>query len=154
MRRIRVSFLVCLVGVGLTGVMAATPAYAQVDPGVQAGISLDPDQVFFGGHIETTPLVERLRFRPGVDVGIGDDITAVAINLDFTYSFPGRGPWVLYAGAGPSINFYDADNGGSATEGGFNFLIGARQTRGMFFEARIGVADSPDFKFAVGYTFR
>jgi hypothetical protein len=153
MRRIRVSFLVCLVGVGLTSVMAAAPAYAQVDPGVQAGISLDPDQFFFGGHIETTPLVDRVRFRPGVDVGIGDDLTTIAVNLDFTYTFPARGPWLLYLGAGPSINVYDFD-GGSVTEGGFNFLIGAKQARGLFFEARIGVADSPDFKFGVGYTFR
>lgn len=153
MRRIRVSFLVCLVGVGLTSVMAATPVHAQVDPGVQAGVSLDPDQVFFGGHVETNPLVDRLRFRPGVDVGIGDDVTTIAVNLDFTYTFPARGAWLLYLGAGPSINVYDFD-GGSVTEGGFNFLVGTKQTRGMFFEARIGVADSPDFKFAVGYTFR
>jgi hypothetical protein len=151
---IRASFLVCLVSVGLTGAMAATPAHAQVDAGVQAGLSLDPDQFFFGGHIETAPLVDRLRFRPGLDVGIGDGGTAVTGNFDFTYTFPNGGPWGLYVGAGPSINFYDADDFDSATDGGFNFLIGARQARGLFFEARIGVAGSPDFKFGIGYTFR
>lgn len=153
MRRIGVSFWVCLVFLGLTGAIAAAPAHAQVAPGVQAGVSLDPDQFFFGGHIETTPLVDRVRFRPSVDVGIGDG-TAVSGNFDFTYTFPARGPWALYLGAGPSINFYDADNGGSDTEGGFNFLIGAKQARGLFFEAKIGMAGSPDFKFGVGYTFR
>ena len=155
MRRIRASFWMCLVLLGLTGGIVATPVHAQqVAPGVQAGISLDPTQFFFGAHIETTPLVDRLRFRPGVDVGIGDGGVAVTGNFDFTYTFPGGGPWNLYVGAGPSINYYNADNGGSDTEGGFNFLIGATQTRGLFFEARIGVEGSPDFKFGVGYTFR
>jgi hypothetical protein len=155
MRRIRVSFWVCLVFLGLTGAMAATPADAQdVDPGVQAGVSLDPDQFYFGGHIETSPLVDRLRFRPSVDVGIGDDLTLVAGNFDFTYTFPGGRAWSLYIGGGPSINFYNADNGGDDTEGGFNFLIGAKQVRGLFFEMKVGMEGSPDLKFGVGYTFR
>lgn len=154
MRRIRVSFWVCLVFLGVTGAMAATPAEAQdVDPGVQAGVSLDPDQFYFGGHIETSPLVDRLRFRPSVDVGIGDG-TTVAGNFDFTYTFPGGRPWSLYVGGGPSINYYDFDNGRSDTEGGFNFLVGAKHNRGLFFEMKVGVEGSPDLKFGVGYTFR
>ena len=154
MRRLRVSCLVCLMTLGVAG-MVATPAEAQqVAPGVQAGISLDPDQFFFGGHVETTPLIDRLRFRPAVDIGVGDGGVAVAGNFDFTYTFPGGRRWNLYVGAGPSINYYNADNGGSDTEGGFNFLIGAKQTRGMFFEMRVGVEGSPDLKFGVGYTFR
>ena len=44
MRRIRASFWMCLVCLGVTGAIAPTPAAAQVAPGVQAGISLDPDQ--------------------------------------------------------------------------------------------------------------
>jgi hypothetical protein len=154
MRRIRVSFWVCLVFLGVTGAIAATPAEAQVSPGVQAGMSLDPDQFYFGGHIETTPLVDRLRFRPSVDIGIGSDVTLVAGNFDFTYTFPGRQGWNLYVGAGPTINWYDFDNRGSDTEGGFNFLIGAKQTSGLFFELKIGMEGSPDLKFGVGYTFR
>jgi hypothetical protein len=57
-------------------------------------------------------------------------------------------------GGGPSVNFYNADNGGSNTEGGFNFIIGAKQNRGLFFEMKVGVEGSPDLKFGVGYTFR
>jgi hypothetical protein len=155
MRRIRRSFWVYLVFLGLTGAMAATPAEAQdVAPGVQAGVSLDPDQFYFGGHIETSPLVDRLRFRPSVDVGIGDDLTLVSGNFDFTYTFPGGRVWSLYIGGGPSINFYSVDNGGDDTEGGFNFLIGAKQIRGLFFEMKVGMEGSPDLKFGVGYTFR
>src|SRR5687768_7001886 len=156
MRRSRASFLGCLVFLGLTGAMAATPAAAQqLAPGVQAGISLDPDQFYFGGHLETTPLIDRLRFRPSVDIGIGDGGSAIAGNFDFTYTFPGRRAWSLYVGAGPSINWYNADNGGSSdTQGGFNVIIGAKNTRGLLFEMKVGMEGSPDLKFGVGYTFR
>lgn len=150
--RTRVSLWVCLISLGLLS-LAASPASAQVNGGVQGGLSLDPDQVFFGGHVETAPLVDRLRFRPGVDVGVGDDLTVVAFNFDFTYTFPGNNLWSLFAGGGPSVNWYDTDFG-SGTEGGFNFLIGARHRDGLFFEMKVGLADSPDLKFGVGYTFR
>ena len=143
----------CLSFLAVLSVLVAAPAHAQVTPGVQAGVSINPDQFFFGGHIETTPLVDRVRFRPGVDVGIGDDLTLIGINFDFTYTFASRRPWNLYAGAGPAINWYNFD-GGSETEAGFNFLVGAKHARGLFFEMKIGTMDSPDLKFGVGYSFR
>jgi hypothetical protein len=154
MRRVRLSFWVCMACLSLAAI-AANPAEAQeVAPGVQAGVSLDPDQFYFGGHIETSPLVDRLRFRPSVDVGIGDGVTLVAGNFEFTYTFPGSRPWNLYVGGGPAINWYSVDDGGSDSEGGFNFLIGAKNNAGLFFEMKIGVEGSPDLKFGVGYTFR
>jgi hypothetical protein len=109
--------------------------------------------VYFGGHIETSPLVDRLRFRPGVEIGLGDDQTLVGFNFDFTYAFTANRPWNLYAGGGPAVNWVDTDGGGDS-EGGFNFLLGARNRDGLFFEMRIGLIDSPDLKFGVGYTFR
>jgi hypothetical protein len=160
MLRVRTSLWMCVVCLGLTGAMAATPASAQqIAAGVQAGVSLDPDQVYFGGHVETSPLVERLRFRPNVEIGIGDDVTLIGINFEFTYSFTANRPWNVYVGAGPAINVYDFDDeanldGGSETEAGFNFLVGARHRNGLFFEMKVGAMDSPDLKFGVGYTFR
>jgi hypothetical protein len=151
--RNRASLWVCLAFLGSISAVTATPALAQARAGVQGGLSLDPDQVFFGGHIETSPLVDRLRFRPNVDIGLGDDLTLIAINFDFTYAFTAGRPWNLYAGAGPAINWYDFD-GGSETEGGFNILVGAKHRDGMFFEMKIGTLDSPDLKFGLGYTFR
>ena len=155
MMRLRVSFWVCLGFLAVTGAVAVPPAHAQVNPGVQAGISLDPDQFYFGGHIETTPLIDRLRFRPSVDIGLGDDLTLVAGNFDFTYTFPGsNNGWNLYVGGGPTINWYDSDDGDSDTEGGFNFIVGAKQNNRLFFEFKVGMEGSPDLKFGVGYTFR
>ena len=38
--------------------MFSTPAAAQ-DAGIRGGLSIDPDQFYFGGHIETSPLLDR-----------------------------------------------------------------------------------------------
>jgi hypothetical protein len=84
----------------------AIPAAAQ-DAGVRAGVSVDPDQFYFGGHVETKPIVDRLRFRPNIEVGLGDDTTLVAINIEFAYFFSSTSPWQLYAGAGPALNIVD-----------------------------------------------
>ena len=133
-------------------VVAASPAAAQA-PGVRAGCSVDPDQFFVGSHYETGPLVERLHLKPNVEFGFGDDITTTALNFEFVYKIPVSGPWNLYAGAGPAVNFYSF-NDDTFTEGGVNFLIGAEATQGLSFELKLGAGDSPDLKFGVGYSWR
>jgi hypothetical protein len=136
---------------------AAVPsvAEAQIAPGVRGGGSVDPDQVYIGGHIETEPLVERLVFRPNVEIGFGDDVTLVAFNFEFLWKFPEfRAPWQFYAGGGPAINLYQFEGPGDETEAGFNFVGGFEHRGGLFFEFKVGVPESPDFKVAVGYTFR
>lgn len=149
----RASIWVCLAFVSLLSAVAASPARAQAAAGIQAGVSLDPDQVYFGGHVETGPLVDRVRFRPNIELGLGDDLTLITFNFEFTYAFSENRPWNLYAGAGPAISWFDTDFG-SSTDGGFNILVGAKHSEGMFFEMKIGMADVPDLKFGVGFTFR
>ena len=139
---------------GFLFVLSASPAAAQ-EPGlgVRAGVSVDPDQFYFGGHYETAPLVDRLRFRPNVEVGLGDDVTLVALNVEFAYFFPSKNPWQLYAGGGPALNVYDFEND-TDTRAGFNLLVGAQSHQGLFVEAKIGLDDSPNLKFGVGFTWR
>src|SRR5687768_2731592 len=135
-------------------VFSAVPAAAQ-DAGVRGGISVDPDQFYFGGHLETSPLVDRLHFRPNVEVGFGDDIMLVAANMEFVYKFEPSGDWGIYAGGGPALNIYSFDDiDDSDTEGGVNLLVGGETSRGLFFEFKLGVVASPDCKFGVGWTFR
>jgi hypothetical protein len=133
--------------------VAPAPIAAQTQAGVRAGVSANPDQFYFGGHIETTPLVDRLRFRPNVEVGVGDNLTLVAVNFEFIYPFASRQPWHVYAGAGPALNWFRS-NGVSDSGAGLNLLLGLEHRNGVFFEAKIGTFDSPDLKFGVGYTFR
>ena len=142
------SFLLALMA------FSAVPAAAQ-DAGFRGGISVDPDQFYFGGHLETSALVDRLHFRPNVEVGFGDDIMLVAANMEFVYKFERSGDWGIYAGGGPALNIYSFDDtDDSETEGGLNLLVGVETTRGLFFEFKLGVVESPDFKFGVGWTFR
>ena len=137
--------------------LSSTPALAQ-DAGVRGGISVDPDQFYFGGHLETSPLVSHVYFRPNLEVGIDDDLVLLATNMEFVYKFTRSRPLNLYAGAGPALNIFMVDDegggNGSDTEAGFNIIVGAETPKGLFFEFKIGAIDSPDFKFGVGYTWR
>jgi hypothetical protein len=136
--------------------LAASPAAAQ-GPGVRGGVSVDPDQVYFGGHYETSELVDRLHFRPNIELGLGDDLITTALNMEFVYKFPTRTDWGLYVGGGPAVNFYSFDNnrgGDTVTDGGLNVLFGVENRQGLMFEVKIGAIDSPDIKFGVGWTFR
>jgi hypothetical protein len=139
-------------------ILSSAPALAQ-DGGIRGGISVDPDQFYFGGHLETAPLVDSLYFRPNVEVGFGDDLTLIAANMEFVYKFTRNRSLNLYAGAGPALNIFMFDDDGASdndadTEAGFNILVGAETPRGLFFEFKIGAMDSPDLKFGVGYTWR
>lgn len=133
--------------------LSSAPAAAQ-GAGVRGGISVDPDQFYFGGHYETAPLIDHLYFRPNLEVGIGDDVTLFAANMEFVYKFAAKRDWTIYAGGGPALNIVTSDNNDADTNAGLNIMIGVEQRRGLFFEFKIGAIDSPDLKFGVGYTWR
>lgn len=138
----------------LTLVLAvlATPAAAQAVGG-RVGVSTEPEQFYFGAHGETTPLVDRVHFRPNIEVGIGDDRTLVALNFEFIYRFPSQQLWALYAGGGPALNIVNNERNTDAG-GGFNIVLGVQHRGGLFTEIKVGALDSPGFKFGVGYVFR
>lgn len=130
----------------------ASSAMAQMRFGLRAGGSIDPEQFHFGVHAITDPLFENFTFRPNLEVGVSKFAT-VAANFEFAYAFPIENkPYSIYAGIGPSLiivaNTSDADAGG-----GINFLFGFEHKNGFMGEMKIGVIDSPDVKFTVGYTF-
>ena len=147
-------FLLILASVFLIPGMAAAQG-----PGVRAGVSIDPDQFYFGAHYETDSLVDNVHFRPNVEAGFGNDLVLVGLNFEFAYKFPQRNGWRLYAGGGPAVNFYSFDRGpdrdrDSSSEAGLNFMLGVEHREGLFFEFKIGALDSPELKFGVGWTFR
>jgi hypothetical protein len=135
------------------GLLTAAPASAQTSAGIRAGLSVDPDQFYFGGHVETRPLIDQLRFKPNVEIGIGNDLTLVAMNVEFAYVFPSRRDWNMYAGAGPALVIVDT-NSDTDSGGGFNLLVGASHDSGLFVEFKVGMVDSPNVKIGVGYSFR
>ena len=117
-------FLVLAAVAALVG--ASSPASAQgMRVGVRAGASVDPDQFYFGGHVETPAIVDRIHLRPNLEIGVGDDQTLIGVNIEAIYKYPlRRSLWVVYGGGGPAINYYDFDNDDSDTRGGLNFVGG------------------------------
>jgi hypothetical protein len=132
--------------------LTAEPARAQGGFGVRTGVSVDPDQFYFGAHVDAGPLVKSLWFRPSIEVGVGDDVTLIALNAELAYWFPSKSSWRLYVGGGPALNIYDHDSG-SDTEAGLNFMLGVAHRGGFFVEVKVGAFDSPNLKFGFGYTF-
>jgi hypothetical protein len=139
----------------------ASGAAAQSHFGLRTGVSGDPGQFVFGGHVETRPLLTHLTFRPNVELGVGNGGSLVAFNLEFAYWFdPGQRPWRVYVGAGPAavIRHFDSSNatgpGNTDVGGGFNFLVGMQHAGGLFVELKVGAIDSPAVRFTVGYAFR
>jgi hypothetical protein len=139
---------------------AASSARAQ-EVGVRAGVSGSPGQFYAGLHYQSEPFAEQLRFRPNIEIGVGDNQTVVALNFEFAYYVPletsrgrrnVRSPWSLYIGAGPAL-VIDRFTNNTNTGGGFNILIGAQHIHGFFSELKVGMIDSPSVKFGVGYTF-
>ena len=154
------SICIALTVAGLWWGFGPRPLYTQGGAGFRAGASVDPDQFYFGGHLEVGPVVEQLWFRPNVEVGIGNDRTLVGINGELTYWFPlARRAWDLYVGGGPAVNVirFDEDRvrgGDTEVEGGFNILLGFAHHGGFFGELKVGALNSPEVKLGVGYTFR
>jgi hypothetical protein len=122
--------------------------------GVRAGVSADPDQFYGGIDYETAELIDRLRFRPNLELGVGDDVFLTTVNFEFAYRIPiQKKPWSVYIGAGPALVISNA-HGDTSAGGGFNILLGLAHRRSLFTEIKVGAIDSPSFKFGVGYRFR
>ena len=146
-----------LAGLGIVATLfVALPVdgHAQDGFGVRGGVSADPDQFYFGAHYVTSPIASRVRFQPNLEVCVGDHVTTVAVNFEFAYWARLNPQWQLYAGGGPALNVYDFEGHGSDTEPGMNLMVGVRHRQGLFFEFKVGLVDSPEVKFGVGYTFR
>jgi hypothetical protein len=149
------AFLGILAAAWLVFPAAVPAALAQDGPGIRGGLSANPDQFFIGGHYISTPIWDQVRFQPNVEAGFGDDRTVVAFNVEFAYWMPINAEWHAYVGGGPAMNLYSSNGkDGDDVGPGLTVLAGLRRRGGLFFEMKVGAFDSPDFKLAVGYTFR
>ena len=132
---------------------------AQGGTGVRMGVSIDPDQIYFGGHFEAGPVMKRLWLRPNLEVGIGNSITLISLNFELAYWIPLESEsWKTYIGAGPAANVYifDTGTGGrdSSVEAGFNIVMALAHRDGLFTELKLGALDSPDLKLGIGFSWR
>lgn len=159
MNRIAISVLI----VGLLGSVSAFGAKRPAGfrgIGPRVGFTINPDQVHVGGHIDFGDLANNLMMLPNVEIGFGDDVTTVAPTFELDYRFRSDwGAWTPYLGGGIGPVFYSAKHGYHSTDLGvyMQFGIGkgsAHNESGHFFiEGKLGLADAPDFKATVGWTF-
>ena len=132
---------IALLTLALVGL--AAPAHAQ-GVGVRAGASVDPDQFYFGGHFETPALVDRVHLRPNLEIGVGDNVTLVAVNIEAVYKYPlSRSAWTLYGGGGPAINFYNFDDDGFGYGGRLQLRRRARARPGTLLRDQAGCGRQP-----------
>jgi hypothetical protein len=126
---------------------------------------------------------EDLDVRPGVEIGIGEITTMLGINVDVLYRLPGttgQSAWMPYIGVGPTFGLShrgfeaegdDEDNvdvdgvtdvdpdrnrfdfSDTDFNGGMNFIAGARNQRGLFFELRATAWGVSNIRFLAGFNF-
>lgn len=133
-------------------------AGGQVRLGLRGGATIDPDQVHFGFHVQA-PLAPHFRFQPNVEVGVGGDLTLIALNPELNYVFTTRGPVKPYVGGGPGINIYNRRSpfDETLTRVGVNFIFGIevplRGANSFLAEMKVGAGNTPELKMTFGVTF-
>jgi len=137
----------------LTAMLIAGTAQA-AQYGMRAGMSLSPDQFVVGGQADLGTGIGATRLVPNVELGFGNDLTMVALNGDLIYDFA-ETAWSL--GGELGLNIADHSNGGSSTDLGLsvlgNYRLGLASGKTLVLEAKLGLVDSADFKFTVGWNF-
>ena len=138
--------------------------------GVTGGVAFDPELIEFGAHGAFGPIFRpMIELRPGVEFGLGEITTVFGINVDVLYMFPGgtaEPRWTPYLGAGPNfalsdrdIDLVDEDDGNrfdfndTDFTGGFNFIAGARNQRGLFFELKATAWGVSNVRLLAGFNF-
>jgi hypothetical protein len=121
--------------------------------GFQGGVSVDPEQGFFGTHFETGELFQNFRFRPGLDGGFGGNFSLAALNVEFLYHFDIGRSWSVYQGGGPAVVFL-RQSGETSTHAGSFYTFGFAHENGFFTDFKLGYGTVPTLKFGVGFTVR
>lgn len=82
-------------GLALSIALSSTVAHAS-DPmsdvgfrgwGPRVGLTFSPDQVHFGAHLAFGNFARHVRLQPNIEVGVGDNLTLVAVNFEGVYRF-------------------------------------------------------------------
>ena len=147
--------------------------------GLDAGVALDPELISLNAFSTFTPFLQRgIMIRPNVELAFGELTTLIGLNVEGLYMLPGLRRsirWAPYVGAGPnftfshrSVNedeFVDPDVAPLPQEddrfdfsqwdwdNGFNFIIGARNPNGTFFEMKATAWGVASIRMLGGFEF-
>jgi hypothetical protein len=134
--------------------------------GPRLGFTINPDQFHFGGHLDIGDLAPRLMMMPNIEIGVGQNLTTVAPTFELDYRFRSEwgAVWTPYVGGGVGPIFYSTHHGDYIVQhGGSDNGLGLYAQAGIaksisgagnfFIEFKLGLADAPDAKFTIGWTF-
>ena len=145
--------------------------------GVSGGVAFDPELIDLRAHGTFAPIFHpQVEFRPGIEIGLGEITTLAGLNLDVLYTLPGatgQTRWIPYIGGGPNfalshqgVDLIEDDNlvideeehsrfdfGDTDFKAGFNFIAGARNQRGLFFELNATAWGVSNVRLIAGFNF-
>lgn len=142
---------------------AASPGLAWEGWGVRVGFTSGGDQIVAGAHLNLGEIRRNLRFQPDLELGAGDDTTALVGTAPLFYRFDLLSRMTPYAGGGIVLGYFDHDRDPVSPAGDDSeFGIGARATGGLewdradgnfFLELSLGFGDVHDVQFVAAWTF-
>lgn len=164
MKKPRMILLAIVMGVALIPALAVAGDYTDVGFrgwGPRVGLSVNPDQVHFGGHLDFGQFAKHVRFQPNVEVGFGDNVDLFTVNAEAAYRFSAQWDvWSPYLGGGVGANikrFNNSSDKETETDLGVNLLGGIEKGLAsgdrFFIEGKFSLNDVPDAKVTVGWTF-
>ena len=159
--------VVILAGLPIAVVLATRAGAADLhfsEPALRAGASFQPDQLHAGLQALLGP-GQRVRFRPSLDVGIGNGVRIASLNADIVVPLArAHERFRPYLGAGPGLTLVDVTSGVGEAQGGEVSLVGhaiaglvlARPVGGakrLGLELRGGLGNTPDFGVTMSVWF-
>lgn len=151
--------------------------------GLSLGAALDPELISIDGFMALAPFRNQgLLVRPSLELAFGEVTTLFGLHFDFLVGLPGvkaTTRWAPYFGAGPSFSFshrgiaeeefISGDAPPPTTEedddedrfdfsqynwdAGFNFIVGARNPGGTFFELKATAYGVASIRMMAGFAF-
>ncbi len=162
MRSARARLWLSLLAAACTPLLAAPATHAQ-GIGFQGGVTVNPEQVYVGTHMELPLGSDQLVLRPAIDGGFGSNLRVAAIGAELQYRIElGNSGWRLSQGFGPSV--YIARIGGTFRDeeakdvsSAWTYAFGLVHEGGFFTEFKGGGSRSftiPMLRIGAGFTIR
>lgn len=142
--------------------LVSSAAFAQ-GVGFQGGMTINPEQVYVGTHVELPLGSDQLVLRPAIDGGFGSGLRVAAIGAELQYRIElGNSGWRLSQGFGPGVyvaRFASGFANEDATEvsGAWTYAFGIVHEGGFFTEFKGGGSRSfaiPMLRIGAGFTIR
>ena len=142
--------------------LVSSAAFAQ-GVGFQGGMTINPEQVYVGTHLELPLGSDQLVLRPAIDGGFGSGLRVAAIGAEIQYRIElGNSGWRLSQGFGPGVyvaRFASgfADEEATDVSGAWTYAFGIVHEGGFFTELKGGGSRSfaiPMLRIGAGFTIR